>query len=371
MILPPSAERLDDIPRFLEESLRDEDVVYALHRGESCQGHEPANGNLTPGCTIVICTYRRPESLARFLDSLPRHGGVPEAVVIVDASPDDATQRLISEDASLESRTGCILYLRVGGRWKGLTRQRNFAVRWVQTDLLAFFDDDVVLLPGCLSEMQRVHRALGAEVAGVGAITHNEGPEPRRRPLWRLRRLLGIVATLEPGRYSRSGMSTPWGALPAETAPLEGDWLPGCGMMWKTSTVADLGFNNAFQGYSLGEDIDFSLRARRRGKLIMAPAARLLHLQPTGGRLDGFELGYFTIYNRYEVHRRGLSNRNWPDVVAFAYAWSVDTLMLFRHLAFPQRARSTFGQLRGRLHAARDLVRKKDAKRGAESQKGH
>jgi GT2 family glycosyltransferase len=359
MTLLPPAERLDEIPRFLEDSLRDEDLVYALHRGGSCQGHEPANGNLTPGCTIVICTYRRPESLARFLDSLPRHGGVPEAVVIVDASPDEETQRLVSRDSSLESRTGCVLYLRVCGRWKGLTRQRNFAVRWVQTDLLAFFDDDVVLLPGCLSEMQRVHRALGAEVAGVGAITDNERPEPRRRRLWRLRRLVGIVATLEPGRYSRSGMSTPWGALPAETAPLEGDWLPGCGMMWKTATVAELGFNDAFEGYSLGEDVDFSLRARRRGKLVMAPAARLLHLQPKEGRLDGFKLGYLTIYNRYEVHRRGLANRSWRDVVAFAYAWSMDTLMLLRHLAFPQRARSTLKQLRGRLHAARDLLTRK------------
>ncbi len=72
--------------------LRDENLVYALHRGDTCHGHEPANGNLTPGCTIVICTYRRPESLARFLDSLPRHGGFPEAVVIVDASPDEETQ---------------------------------------------------------------------------------------------------------------------------------------------------------------------------------------------------------------------------------------------------------------------------------------
>ena len=356
MILPPPAERLDEIPRFLEDSLRDEDVLYALHRGESCQGHEPANGNRTTGCTIVICTARRPESLARFLDSLPQHGEVPQAVVIVDASPDDETQRLISEDASLESRTGCVLYLRVGGRWKGLTRQRNFAVRWVQTDLLAFFDDDVVLLPGCLSEMQRVHRALGAEVAGVGAITHNEGPEPRRRPLWRLRRLMGIVATLDSGRYARSGMSTPWGALPAETPPLEGDWLPGCGMMWKTAIVAELGFNGAFEGYSLGEDVDFSLRARRKGKLVMAPAARLLHLQPEGGRLDGFKFGYDSIFNRYQIHRRGLSDRSWTDVVAFAYAWSVDSLMLVRHLVLPRRALATFRELRGRLQAARDLL---------------
>jgi len=127
--------------------------------------------------------------------------------------------------------------------------------------------------------------------------------------------------------------------------------------MWKTATVAEVRFNDDFEGYSLGEDLDFSLRARQKGKLIMAPAARLRHLQPVGGRPDGFQLGYVSIFNHYQIHRRGLPDRSWRDVVAFAYAWSMDTVMLLRHLAFPSRARSTLDQLRGRLHAAHDLLR--------------
>jgi GT2 family glycosyltransferase len=357
------APSLEGVPPELREALQDEDVVFALHRGGPCAGHEAVTGDgVTTGLTIVICTYRRAASLARFLESLRRQDALPQTVVIVDASPDDETQRLISEGAPALDSAYCFLYLRVRGRWKGLTRQRNYAVRWVGTDLLAFFDDDVVLMPGCLAEMLKIHREPGSGVVGVGAVVHNEGPVPRARPLWRLRRRLGIVTSLEPGRYSRSGMSTPWGALPAETAPLEGDWLPGCGMMWKTATVAELGFNDAFEGYSLGEDVDFSLRARQKGKLIMAPRARLQHLQPVGGRPDGFQLGYFTIFNRYQVHRRGLPDRKWSDVLAFAYAWSMDSLILVRHLAFPQRARPMFDHLRGRLRAATDLLRTKPRK---------
>ena len=358
LIAPPS---LEGFPPELREALQDEDVVFAFHGGGPCAGHDRVTGEGgTAGLTIVICTHRRAAILARFLESLRRQDEFPQAVVIVDASPDDETQRLISEDpAVLDSLPYCFLYLRVRGRWKGLTRQRNYAVRWVSTDLLVFFDDDVVLMPGCLAEMVRIHRELGLRVVGVGAVVHNDGPVPRARPLWRLRRRLRIVTSLDPGRYSRSGMSTPWGALPVETAPLEGDWLPGCGMMWKTATVAELGFNDAFEGYSLGEDVDFSLRARQKGKLIMAPRARLQHLQPVGGRPDGFQLGYFTIYNRYQVHRRGLPDRGWRDVAAFAYGWSLDSLLLLRHLAFPRRARPIFNQLRGRLRAVTDLVRAK------------
>jgi len=129
--------------------------------------------------------------------------------------------------------------------------------------------------------------------------------------------------------------------------------------MWKTAIVAELRFNDDFVGYSMGEDVDFSLRARRRGKLIMAPAARLRHLQPAGGRPDGFRLGYFSIYNRYQIHRRGLTDRSWRDVAAFAYAWSLDTILMLRHLMFPGRTLSTLSELRGRLRAAGALLRRK------------
>jgi GT2 family glycosyltransferase len=339
------------------EPVRDEDVVFTLHRGSSCRGHgEEAGESLVPGCTVVICTYRRAANLAAFLESLRKQDLVPESLVIVDASPDEETQRIFVSDPLLDSIAGCVLYFRVAGRWKGLTRQRNFSLRGVQTDLMVFFDDDVELMPGCLREMVRVLRGSDGAVVGVGAVVQNEGPEPSLRRVWRLRRRLGIVGTLRPGRYTRSGMSTPWGAMPSDAPPIEGDWLPGCGMMWRTETVAELGFNDAFEGYSLGEDVDFSLRARRKGKLVMAPAARLRHLQPPAGRLDAYRLGYFTIYNRYQVHRRGLSERGWADVAAFVYAWSLDTVILLRHLAFPDRARSTFDHLRGRIRAVRDLL---------------
>jgi len=339
------------------EPARDADVVFTKHHGSACRGHDTGSApSLRPGCTVVICTYRRAESLKGFLESLRGQDLRPDSLVVVDASPDEETQRIFTSDPLLDSVAGCVLYFRVTGRWKGLTRQRNFSLGWVGTDLLVFFDDDVELMPGCLREMVRVIRDGGAAVVGVGAVVQNEGPDPSRRRVWRLRRRLGIVETIEPGRYSRSGMSTPWGALPGDVPPLEGDWLPGCGMMWRTETAARLRFNDAFEGYSLGEDVDFSLRARRHGKLVMAPAARLMHLQPPAGRLDDYRLGYFTIYNRYQVHRRGIHGRKWTDVAAFVYGWSLDSLIMLRHLASPARARSTFAHLRGRMRAVRDLL---------------
>jgi hypothetical protein len=63
------------------------------------------------------------------------------------------------------------------------------------------------------------------------------------------------------------------------------------------------------------------------------------------------------IYNRYQIHRRGLSDRSWRDVVWFVYAWTLDTLMLCRNLLFPKRWAPTFRHLAGRLVAVADLSR--------------
>lgn len=335
-----------------------EDVLARRHDGAQCGGGddlEPRGAGLTAGVTAVICTYRRPESLLRAVRSLAAQTAPPQRLVVVDASPDAATEEALRADPRVASAAGCVVYLRVTGRLKGLTRQRNFALRFVGTDLVAFFDDDVVLQPDCLAEMERAHRTA-PDAVGIGAFVENE-PEPSA--FWRVRRALGIVPHLAAGRYTRTGMSIPWGFLRGEdskAALVEGDWLPGCGMMWTTEAARELLFHEPFEGYAQGEDLDFSLRARRRGKLYLAREARLAHLQEPAGRPDDFRLGYAAIFNRFEIHRRAFPERRPADVAAFVYAWTLDTLLLLRGLVVPGRAARTGRHVAGRLAATRDIV---------------
>lgn len=128
------------------------------------------------------------------------------------------------------------------------------------------------------------------------------------RLIWRLRTALKIVPHLRPGSYCRSGMSITWSFLPPNEELTEGQWLPGVAM-WKTAVVRELGFFEGFYGYCQGEDLEFSLRAARKGSLVMAGAARVLHLHEASGRPDHFKRGYMAIYNRYQIHRRGLEDR--------------------------------------------------------------
>jgi GT2 family glycosyltransferase len=309
----------------------------------------------TIGVTVVVCTQQRPKSLMRFLNSLAAQDRQPDQLIIVDASEDSATEELLAQQPNFADRC---LYFRVSGGLRGTTRQRNFALQWVTTDLIVFFDDDVELMPHCLREMEQVHRDAGQKVAGVAAYMRNQAWPLSDSWVWRVRRWLGVVSDLQPGRYHRSGISIPWN-LPSLQGVIEGDWLPGCAMMWKTSIARQVGFYEGFDGYAQGEDLEFSLRARQHGKLLVSGAAHVIHYYESSGRPDPFTKGYMAIHNRYQIHRRTLPDRTCRDIIWFGYALVLDTLMLGRYIVAPSQWSAILRQVSGRGRAVYDIVSKR------------
>lgn len=311
-------------------------------------GYQPQSQHeLKHGIAVVICTYKRAASVAAFLRTLASQDRKPEQLIIVDASPDDETERTFRDRDDRNCLADSVSYFHVAEPRRGLTRQRNFALPLISTDLVAFFDDDVRLLPSCLAEMEKAHRE-NQNVVGVGAVVENDCAPPWL--VWRLRRSLRIVPDLRPGSYCRSGMSIPWNFLPPGTDSIvEGDWLSGCAMMWKTAAVRETCFNEAFNGYASGEDLDFSLRMRPKGKLVVTGKAKVLHIHDENGRPDPLQLVYMRITNSYQIHRHCLPHRTRTDGVRFVYAYGMDTLLKCANLFRPGKQLETIIFLRGRL----------------------
>jgi GT2 family glycosyltransferase/SAM-dependent methyltransferase len=304
--------------------------------------------------SVVVCTYRRPVSAAALFDSLERQDAPIHEVVVVDASPEAEAAPTRARIATGLSTAGRTHYVHVDGPGRGLTRQRNTALSYVTGELVLFLDDDVLLQPGCIRRMSDVHRQAGESIAGVGCYSDDQFEPP---PLvWRLRRWLRVVPSLQPGRYCRSGLSIPWGFDRPAHELVDGDWLPGGAMMWRTEIVREIRFDESLAGYAQAEDLDFSLRAKPYGRLVMLSTPLMRHVHAQAGRPDAFQLGYMELRNRYRIHHRALPNRTWRDVAWFCYAWSVDTLLLARHLAVPGRMGRTVRQILGRMAAARSLV---------------
>jgi GT2 family glycosyltransferase len=269
-------------------------------------------------------------------------------LVIVDASPDDRTEQCFEHYSNKDALAKEVLYFRVGGIYKTLTCSRNFALQWSSTDLLVFFDDDIVLQPSCLKEMVAVHRQHADSVVGVGAHDRHGVKTPPL--LWRVRRLFGIVPNLRPGSYARSGVSVPWVFQPPTESTVEGDWLSGCAMMWNTAVIRQVKFNEDFGGHSTGEDLDVSLRMARHGKLMLAGKAHVLHLPDRAGRPNSFMMAYAGVSNAHDIHRRCLRDRSLLDAAWFMYAFGMDTILRGLTCLRP-------GQISRRLHFVRGRAR--------------
>jgi len=305
----------------------------------------PLNAVLRSGVAVVVCTYQRADSLKRFLCSLAEQTLRPDQLIIVDASRDEATELMLRAFSGLVNLASEVIYMRVVGSLRGLTRQRNLGAKFVTVDKLAYFDDDVVLLPTCLEEMARVHQQYGEEAAGVGGYIVNGHRTISLR--WRVRRWLRIVPSLEPGCYFRSGMSTPWSFLPPNENVTEGDWLQGCAMMWRTAVVKALGFDENFAKYGNGEDLEFSLRASRAGKLLLAGRARLYHLAEKTGRPEQRELTRTTDINNLIIFESYLHRPTAVDHLYFFYGYFVNSILEQVSLLLARRPLQALNCLRG------------------------
>lgn len=89
--------------------------------------------------TVVIATRDRTDSLRETLRSLAEMRTAPAAVVVVDSAPsDDATRRMVEDEFAAAG----VQYLRADA--PGLAIAHNVALRAVDTELVAFTDDDVL-----------------------------------------------------------------------------------------------------------------------------------------------------------------------------------------------------------------------------------
>ena len=185
----------------------------------------------------------------------------------------------------------------MAGPLVGLTRQRNFAARWVKR-ICRLFDDDIVLEPGCAElngpsapRRRLVVRAISKTVVALAADLA-------------LRTAEGIAASRRD--HVPLGHVDHLGFLPPNEELTEGQWLPGVAM-WKTAVVGNWDFSKALR--------------LCQGKTWNSPrrTAGTRHGQP-GSHLHG-AADVPTISNVVDHlqplpdHRRGLEDRTWRSGV--------------------------------------------------------
>ncbi len=231
----------------------------------------------TPGLSVCIVTYERPEFLARCLRSLGDTLSADTEIVVVDASRADHRDVVQSIDAS-------VVYVHAPHLAGWMTRSRNEALKWVRGDIISFLDDDVVVRPGWEAGVRAAFS--DASVAAVAGRTCNgvAGEEQYDPAIGRL---------LPDGTLTDGFASLP------DRREVDVDHGIGANMSFRRSVLAALGgFRDDYPGTALREDTDIFLRVRAIGaRAVFASDAAVDHRPAPHVRGARFDTRY-KLYGR-------------------------------------------------------------------------
>jgi GT2 family glycosyltransferase len=227
------------------------------------------------GFSVIIATRGRPAILLDTLGSLSRQTLKPDEIIIVGTGQEDFPTQFPPE---LPIRA-------IIGR-RGTARQRNAGLANVcdSCRVITFVDDDVELAP---TYLEKIAAALESDefVAGCGGNVLRDGAKT--------------------GGVQRKNARTII-AEAVETSSLEiqpTESLYGCNMSFRRTALRGILFDDRLPLYGWLEDLDFSIRVARRGRLVTVPSAHLVHMGVSGGRVSGLQMGFSQVANPYYLWR--------------------------------------------------------------------
>ncbi|UBZ11200.1 glycosyltransferase [Leeuwenhoekiella palythoae] len=291
-----------------------------------------------PSFSLIICTYQRSQALGTLLKSVQKQRLYPDEILVIDGSIDNQTEKVLTKQVIKNLK-----YFKVEEQDRGLTRQRNFAIKKLnpKSEIVCFLDDDVVLETDYFEQILQTFREKPSAL-GVGGYITNEviweldkdeakrdyfvfdGYKRKEGSRFQLRALFGLQPDAAPGFMPDFGHGRSISFLPpsGKTYPVE--QLMGGVAAYRKTLFEELSFSSYFEGYGLYEDADFSLRASKLGSLWINTKAQLLHHHDPSGRPDLYKYGKMVIRNGWYVWRVKYPN---PNIKA-RIKWNATALLL-------------------------------------------
>lgn len=282
--------------------------------------------------SVVIPTRNRDASLRNLLNKIIEQTSQPDEIIIVDSSE-------ISQ-SSYEIINKSIKYLHTTE--KSAARQRNIGIISVKQDIqvLFFLDDDTN--PNSTYFEDMLGTLISLQAVGVSGLAINTEKIERIKP----RGVLGFIKKISfldsniDGKLLISGVGIP--VRKRNVGIIEVDWLIGCSC-WDFGKIKDLKFEEDFMGYSLGEDVIFSVKARKLGKLFVNSNIFLNHLELPQTDLNIIKHNYMWVYYRFR-----LSKYNSNKIIFYlAFYLSVLSKLIFSLINMPRRPIMSIKQISG------------------------
>jgi GT2 family glycosyltransferase len=279
---------------------------------------------------VIIPTYGRRDLLPRTLSVLEQQIRLPDEVVI--SAPD--------EEHAAPYVSGRFPVSFVFGK-QGLCAQRNQALEHVldRHDIVTFFDDDFLPAQNYLANVERGFRNNSDWAVASGDAVHDGATGPG----FEFDEGLELLEELADIGYMK---------LPLYAGLRDNVGAYGCNMSIRASLIGARRFDERLPLYGWQEDIDFTSRFRKLGRVVGLKSLYGVHLATKTGRQSGLRLGYSQIANPIYLARKGTM----PAVFA-ARLMLRNVLANLARSVWPEPYIDRFGRLRGNALAASHILR--------------
>jgi GT2 family glycosyltransferase len=190
---------------------------------------------------------------------------------------------------------------------------------------------------------------LEKDAIGITGVMEDE---KERRPK-NLHRIF-LLNSKKPGKILKSGQTT----MPFSHGEVsETEWLPGGAMSYRSRVFSNISFDASIRMY--GEDIEFSLRAIRIGKLLVSRKLTYNHLGATLGKDDVQKVVQYSAAIRYWLARK------YPrEISKAAVIWSIIgiTIVNILNITVMRNVKYNLNCILGHLAFLNMIILKKDLK---------
>jgi len=226
---------------------------------------------------VIVPTVGRASTVRKLVGRLAQQSRRPERVLVIGAAADDI--------AGLEDVPAGV-EVHLGPRGSCSQRNRGLDLLGGRADFVAFFDDDFIPSHDYFAKAEQLF-SDHADVVGANGRVIADGDRGPGISFDEAESLL--AAHTRPNR-------------PARIWPREA--LYGCNMVFRGAAIGDLRFDEALPLYGWQEDIDFSYRVGRGGRLVRCPLLFGVHMAEKTGRTSGRRFGYSQIANPIYLMRK-------------------------------------------------------------------
>jgi len=288
--------------------------------------------------SVVIATRNRLDDITTCLKSLKKQTVYPNELIIIDSSdtPLNKQNKFLDYFSNTFFKKPIKLIYKHTSR--GAAYQRNVGIKLVTTDIVHFFDDDVILQPNYIEKMNLVFQENPNYAGGMGDI---ENIPPKINNLWIiLRKIFLLQRIYASGTFTVSGMPThPYGTNKFKKVEV----LGGCLMAYRTWALKDNIFDEKLTNYSYMEDCDLSKRVSKNYPLFFNPHAKLKHLESPVSREKIEDNRTVYIRNYTYLFFKNFYPKNRLKIIF--YTWSI--IGLFTEAILSRNSKALKGYARG------------------------